>query len=502
MKRSMEISLSAGYVVASALLILGGTKPVHAERQVSIPLIPYRDTWDLSKPRFLDIGNRLYQGWVNPMTRQSNDKFRYSNQQVMLTYDQHPPGFQFAGRITARGLKPNFCYQIKLAGKPVYGTRGWGIYGSDATNERLGYAGRWWDDDSNPPTTNITDSYYRNNYINKPVETRRTIYGYLYIGAFVTDQKGSYTGPVTGSYSYHVTWQSWQPPTAKGADPSFFRKAGAWQLLNTLGYGYGSAPAPVTLYYEYEMGRPQPVKLPPGTYNCRLLLTEESFHSSAEGGVWRSVLANEDFYYDAAGNASLDTNAVNDVVFTIRPQAPSGVAATAANAQVTLAWNASVGAASYKIKRTVASSRPLKYSTIARATATGYVDKAVANGNLYLYIVSAVNAAGESTNSVAVSAKPSLTNQPPTAFIDSPADNALYNAGETIRYAGRGIDPEDGDLPADALSWRIDFHYGDYVRTLTTSQVGDTGTFIAPTIGETSPMCSIASTWPCAIRVV
>ncbi|MBC6436097.1 hypothetical protein FM036_44755 [Nostoc sp. HG1] len=94
-------------------------------------------------------------------------------------------------------------------------------------------------------------------------------------------------------------------------------------------YGYDQVvpSSSVTLYYENEPGRTQPITLPAGTYNCRFLITEESFHnpvnSTPEGGYWKTVLASEDLLYDAAGNIiGHDTNTANDVVFTIgsRPE--------------------------------------------------------------------------------------------------------------------------------------------------------------------------------------
>jgi hypothetical protein len=90
------------------------------------------------------------------------------------------------------------------------------------------------------------------------------------------------------------------------------------------------------------------------------------------------------------------------------------VAAT--NGQVTLAWTICSGATSYNVKRAMISGGP--YSTIASvATASynhPYVDASVANGTTYYYVISAVNASGESLNSVEVSAIPQAAPAPPT----------------------------------------------------------------------------------------
>ena len=87
------------------------------------------------------------------------------------------------------------------------------------------------------------------------------------------------------------------------------------------------------------------------------------------------------------------------------PSAPTGLAATAGNQQVSLAWNASGGATSYHVKRSTTHGGP--YSQIAAPTNTNYTDTGLTNGTTYYYVVSAVNATGESANSSEVSATPS-----------------------------------------------------------------------------------------------
>ncbi len=88
------------------------------------------------------------------------------------------------------------------------------------------------------------------------------------------------------------------------------------------------------------------------------------------------------------------------------PPAPTGLTATAGNGQVALAWNASSGAASYNVKRALADpSGP--YTTIASGvTSTSYTDSGLSNGTTYYYVISAVNAAGESASSPSVGATP------------------------------------------------------------------------------------------------
>jgi hypothetical protein len=95
------------------------------------------------------------------------------------------------------------------------------------------------------------------------------------------------------------------------------------------------------------------------------------------------------------------------------PPAPTGLTATPGDTRVTLTWNAASGATGYNVKRSAASGGP--YTTIATGvSATGYTDAPVANGTTYYYVVSAVNAAGESPNSSEVSATPQPS-PPPAA---------------------------------------------------------------------------------------
>ncbi|WP_373291209.1 glycoside hydrolase family 9 protein [Paenibacillus marchantiophytorum] len=90
------------------------------------------------------------------------------------------------------------------------------------------------------------------------------------------------------------------------------------------------------------------------------------------------------------------------------PAAPTGLAATAGNAQVMLSWTASSGAASYNVKRSMTSGGP--YVTVATGVAgTNYTNSGLTNGTTYYYAVSAVNPVGESANSAQTSAAPQLS---------------------------------------------------------------------------------------------
>jgi fibronectin type 3 domain-containing protein len=94
------------------------------------------------------------------------------------------------------------------------------------------------------------------------------------------------------------------------------------------------------------------------------------------------------------------------------PSAPTGLTASAANAQVNLTWNASSGATAYYVKRSTTSGGP--YAQIATPTATSYADNSVTNGTKSYYVVSAYNSYGQSANSAEVNATP-MAPPPPAA---------------------------------------------------------------------------------------
>ncbi|MCA1596871.1 MAG: cellulase, partial [Chloroflexi bacterium] len=86
------------------------------------------------------------------------------------------------------------------------------------------------------------------------------------------------------------------------------------------------------------------------------------------------------------------------------PAAPTNLAVVSGNGSVSLTWTASTGAASYNVKRSTVSGGP--YSTVGTSTNASYADNSVTNGSAYYYVVTAVNAAGESGNSNQASATP------------------------------------------------------------------------------------------------
>jgi len=115
------------------------------------------------------------------------------------------------------------------------------------------------------------------------------------------------------------------------------------------------------------------------------------------------------YYYMVRATSSSGTSG-NSIVAsgTTLPQppaAPAGLTATAGNGQVTLWWNASSGATGYSVKRSTVSGSSYTI-LVANTAATGYTDGGVTNWIPYYYVVSAINAGGEGTNSIQAAATP------------------------------------------------------------------------------------------------
>jgi hypothetical protein len=112
---------------------------------------------------------------------------------------------------------------------------------------------------------------------------------------------------------------------------------------------------------------------------------------------------------------------------TAPPLPPTGLAASPGDNRVDLGWNASGGATGYNVKRSTLTGGP--YNVIAAGIpSTSFADTTAANGVAYFYVVSAVNAAGESPNSGEVSATP----QPPSAPLAPTELSARVNGKKKV----------------------------------------------------------------------
>lgn len=120
------------------------------------------------------------------------------------------------------------------------------------------------------------------------------------------------------------------------------------------------------------------------------------------------------------------------------PSAPAGLSATAGNQQIALSWTAVSSATSYHVKRSTTTGGP--YTQVGAPNSPSFTDTGLTNSTKYFYVVSAVNASGESANSGEVSATPTAPVSPP-----SPAQPPATPAGLTAIAGSQQIQ----------LSWSV-----------------------------------------------
>ncbi|MBV8878992.1 MAG: hypothetical protein JOZ69_20550, partial [Myxococcales bacterium] len=127
------------------------------------------------------------------------------------------------------------------------------------------------------------------------------------------------------------------------------------------------------------------------------------------------------------------------------PAAPAGLAAVPGHGTISLTWNPSAGAASYHVKRAVASGGA--FETVASPEGPSWEDLGLANGSTYYYKVSAENAGGESADTSEIVASPVAPPAVPTGLQAVPASGEVglsWNAisGATQYKVKRGLSPE------------------------------------------------------------
>jgi fibronectin type 3 domain-containing protein len=74
------------------------------------------------------------------------------------------------------------------------------------------------------------------------------------------------------------------------------------------------------------------------------------------------------------------------------PAAPTGVSAIGGSGKVTLFWNATSGATSYKVRRSTTSGTG--YVDVNTVSGTSYPDMPLVGGVTYYYVIAAVNSNG------------------------------------------------------------------------------------------------------------
>ena len=134
------------------------------------------------------------------------------------------------------------------------------------------------------------------------------------------------------------------------------------------------------------------------------------------------------------------------------PLIPSGLWAAGDKGQAWLSWPASAGAANYNVYRSTVSGGPYTMvSTPGAVTNTAFTDSAVSGGTTYYYVVTAMNAFGESGRSSEASALAACL--PPA--VPTAANNGPIFAGMTLNLTASTVPGQPTVGPAQTASRRM-----------------------------------------------
>ena len=180
-------------------------------------------------------------------------------------------------------------------------------------------------------------------------------------------------------------------------------------------------------------------------YWVKLVRSGNTFigYSSPDGANWTQVgsatFAMSSAAYVGLANTSHDADTLSTATFDRvtapgwtppYPATPGNLTATPSVERVALKWPACANATSYNVKR--ATKVGGTYTNIANISATNYTDTRLVGRTKYYYVVSAVNSlAGESDNSAAVSATPTVNVPLPWMTLDIGVNGLWGRAGIT-----------------------------------------------------------------------
>jgi fibronectin type 3 domain-containing protein len=173
--------------------------------------------------------------------------------------------------------------------------------------------------------------------------------------------------------------------------------------------------------------------------------------SPTPGGPWQSIattaapshvdggLLNGARYYYVVSAANAGGESALSLQAECTPVAPpashGSLTATPGNGQVTLAWPPAPGATGYTLRRSVNPAGP--WATVASPSGTTFVDSPLTNGDTYFYIISALNAGGESSPSAPVEATPVAPPPPPGGLTCSPGNGRVALSWNAVDSATR-----------------------------------------------------------------
>ncbi|MBU0742027.1 hypothetical protein KJ554_06740 [bacterium] len=256
--------------IATTACVRGAPCPEATEQLASASDVT---SWPPAPYRWRDIA-------TNPYAQSYQGAYLYDDAAVAVTYTPCEC-ITFAGHLSAVDLKPNFAYQIKLVGKP---TGLWGDEGDDVANEMIGFTGRWWHKQPDAGNSNDAD------YIANHDDPDYIFEGYLLLDFFITNPDGTAEVDFAVDSSFHVLW--WEHQRTPGACDSPVKRRTVIGSATDPAYDTDVGPTDVGVYAEIERLCYGESTLPPGAYDCRLLLTEESFHQSGDGdGYWASAMS-------------------------------------------------------------------------------------------------------------------------------------------------------------------------------------------------------------------
>ena len=210
-------------------------------------------------------------------------------------------------------------------------------------------------------------------------------------------------------------------------------------------------------------------------------------YNSLDGNSWTQVgspvdVAMANSIYVGLAVSSHSPNGVNITAFDSVglsgfgfPMTPTGLTAGAFLGGINLAWDTANQATGYTIKRALASGGP--YTVIATTAANSFLDLTINNRTTYYYVVSAMNAQGESGNTGEAGAT-SNTMPIPTGWTDrdmgdvGSAGYADYANG-TFTTGGSGADIWN---KADAFNFCYQTVSGSGVIGARVTAVGNTNT--------------------------
>jgi hypothetical protein len=271
----------------------------------TIELVPCEGvtTWPDNTYRWKDIASNLYSQWYQ-------DNYAYDDASVYVTFDMCGDS-TLSGHLSAENLKPNFAYQMKLVGKPE---SLWGDAGDDTTNENIGYTGRWWR--HSPTAGNSNDAEYEEHHDDPDY----IFEGYLVFDFFITDRFGKAEVDFETKSSYHVLF--WEDQRTPGSCDSPVK----WSLVTgdptDPAYDHDIDSVEVGVYAQIERLCYNQTTLPEGLYNCRFLLTEESFHESGLGGYWASAMVCDTMFFRINIQSAVD-GTTSPVPWMVKPMYPN-----------------------------------------------------------------------------------------------------------------------------------------------------------------------------------